>query len=100
MMYILYSLLFIMIFFALALLAIPFIKNKSGWVFVAISLFVIVFSFAIYNLSGNKVALAQWFAQGQKHYQLQMEVKELGGLDGIIARVQKKLEIDSQDAQG
>lgn len=89
-------------FMAVAILAIPFLRNKNTGlpVFLTIAAFVGVFSFMLYYFSGNKIALAQWFAHGKEHYQLQVQVNQLGGIDGIIKKVQKKLDANPKDAAG
>lgn len=101
----LYSLLFIMLLLSLGLLAIPFVKNRKNHPNQMTSFFILgiltgVFTFGLYQFSGNKPALTQWFTQGSEHYRLQTQVAELGGINGIIKSVQKKLDKNPNDAQG
>jgi cytochrome c-type biogenesis protein CcmH len=98
----LYIILFLMLLFSIAIIAIPFIKNQLLFSkkFILVVAMVTIFAGLLYQLSGNKPALYQWFTQGKKHYELQTQVEALGGIDGMIDRIQKKLEKNPQDAQG
>lgn len=101
-MYLLYSLIILMLACGICLLTIPFIITKtlfSRYFFIS-ALFVILFSLSLYQLTGNHTALKQWITQGEKHYQLQQEVKQLGGFAGIIKRIKKKLAENPEDAEG
>lgn len=101
-MYLLYSLLFVMVLAALALLAVPFVTNKTFFSkrFIIASLFILCFSFGVYQLSGNKIGLKFWLTQGKERYRLLSQFDELGGIDGAIKRVQEKLISNPNDAQG
>lgn len=101
-MLILYILLTILLLSALSLLAIPFIKNQAliSRDFFVISLFTILFSFTLYQFFGQSKALSDWFAHGKNHYKLMVEVERLGGIDGIISRLQNKLAANPNDAKG
>ncbi|MEO8402750.1 MAG: hypothetical protein ABI597_13345 [Gammaproteobacteria bacterium] len=101
-MYLLYSSILLMLLAALSLLALPFIAIKQlfSWRFLFTGLFTILFSLSLYHFSGNHAALTEWILQGKKHYQLQTEVKQLGGIDGIIAHIKQKLQSHPDDAQG
>lgn len=101
-MYVLYGLLSLMLFSSLCLLAIPFIRTQTilSMRFLFSSIFVIVFSLGIYSFSQNHSDLKQWLTQGEKHYQLQVQVKQLGGFAGIIERIKKKLATNPNDAEG
>jgi len=59
-----------------------------------------VFSFGIYHFTANTSAISEWLLHGKKHYELQLQVNRLGGIEGIIQRVKQKLEKDPTDAQG
>lgn len=99
----LYGLFSLMLIGAISLLAIPFIKNRqknSFSYFFIISLLMIVLSSLFYKNSGDQTALNQWLTQDKQHYELLVKFNELGGIDGIIARIQKKLAINPEDAQG
>lgn len=98
----LYFLLTLMLTSALCLITLPFIKNRavlSKKIFITF-LFIILFSLSLYQFSGDKNALKQWYTQGEQHYQLQMQFNALGGLDGIIVSVKKKIAANPKDAQG
>ena len=87
---------------ALCLIVLPFIKNKATFSkgFLITFLFTLLFSLGLYQFSGDKNALKQWYTQGEQHYQLQMQFNALGGIDGIIARVKKKIQANPLDTQG
>jgi|GEM_PF-4934929 len=101
-MFILYLLLILMLVAALSLLAIPFLKNKalSSKNFLAGALFILLAATGLYALTSDQPALHQWLTKGKQHYQLLIEYNELGGIDGIIERVKKKLAANPNDKQG
>ncbi len=105
-MYILYSLQILMLLSALAMLALPLVIARNGNKFILarnfliFSLSISVCAFALYHFSGNHSALQQWFTYGKQHYQLQVQFNQLGGIDGIIERIEKKLAANPHDAQG
>lgn len=98
----LYSLLFLMLVIAILLLAIPFIKNKSASIqaFLMIALIMIVFAGGLYSLTSNHAALEEWLLHGKEHYQLLLEYQQLGGLEGLITKVNAKVKENPNDAQG
>lgn len=98
----LYTLLIIILVLAVAVLSIPFIVHRPfNWRgYLATALFTVLFSLGLYQFSGGHRALEHWFFQGQEHYQLQEQFNDLGGVDGIIERIEKKLEANPSDAQG
>jgi tetratricopeptide (TPR) repeat protein len=98
----LYLCLSAMLVAAVALIAIPFIKNK---ILISKSFFIIISAICLLALSltqydSHSPALRQWFAQGLSHYNLMLKFKKLGGLDGTISRVREKLEKSPHDALG
>lgn len=101
-MLLLYILIVTLLLSALSILAIPFFKNKKliSKEFVLLSMSVIIFSSILYYSLGQSKALSGWFLQGKNHYLLMTEVERLGGIDGIILRLQKKLEEDPSDPKG
>lgn len=105
-MYTLYSLQVLMLLSALSMLALPLIITHDGNRFIIarnfliLSLLIAVCTFTLYRLSGNHTALQQWLEHGKQHYQLQIQLDQLGGVDGIIERIKKKLAANPQDAQG
>lgn len=101
-MYLLYSFIFLMLISSVILLATPFIYTHSIYskTFILSSLFVIVFSLGLYQFSNDHAPLKQWLTQGEKHYQLQEEVIELGGFSGMITLLKKKLAANPEDAKG
>jgi cytochrome c-type biogenesis protein CcmH/NrfG len=97
----LYGLLFFMIVSALYLLIIPFVKKRAPWrVFFFLAGAFVVSAFSLYHLSGNKKELANWLAEGKKHYQLQSTFEQLGGVDGAIVRIKSKLAEKPNDTTG
>lgn len=98
----LYILLIIILILALGVLSIPFLIHRPfnwrGYLITAIC--TILLSLGLYHFSGGSQALQQWFYQGQEHYALQQQFDELGGMDGIIKKIEKKLEANPNDAQG
>jgi len=101
-MYLLYSLLILMTASGVCLLAVPFIATHSiaSKYFFLSALFIILFSMGLYQFSSDHTALKQWLTHGKKHYQLQQEVNQLGGIGGIIQRIKKKLAANPEDVAG
>lgn len=97
-----YFLLSLMLVSAVGLLAIPFIKNRAVFSksFFAVTILIILSSLGLYYFLSDKQALKLWLTQGKQHYQLLLKVDELGGIDNIIERINKKLAANPQDAQG
>lgn len=98
----LYIAITIMLIISLSIVSIPFINNKqlSFSKFLPISILLCLSALILYEFSGNKLTLQQWLSHGKEHYQLQLEVERLGGIDALIKRVQAKLETNPNDAQG
>jgi cytochrome c-type biogenesis protein CcmH len=99
-MYYLYGIFILMLIISAGFIAIPFLKYKNLSGFLFTTLFVIIFSLSIYQFSNHTNALRQWLTTGKQHYQLQVEINKLGGIDGIIKRIKDKLAINPQDPQG
>lgn len=99
-MFTLYCLIMLMLFTALALIAVPFIKNRSWKKFLLAATLTSIFALSLYQFSGDKSALHLWFANGKQHYQLMETFEQLGGIDGAIARIESRLENNPTDAQG
>lgn len=96
----LYSLLGIMLAISLFLLGIAARKNKTYTGFFVLSLIFVLAAFELYHQKNDTDSLHQWLAQGQQHYQLQMEVNQLGGINHIIQQIKERLVANPQDAQG
>jgi len=96
----LYALLLLMLISALALLAIPFFKNKMLTSYLVFCILFAGFSFTLYFHFGQNPGLKQWLTQGKQHYQLQEEFIKLGGTDAVIERIQNKLKTNPNDAEG
>ena len=98
----LYCFLTFMLIAALCLVVLPFIKNKAIFSksFFITFLFALLFSLGMYQFFGDKDALKQWYTQGEQHYQLQLQFNALGGIDGLITRVKKKIQANPLDTQG
>jgi len=100
-MLILYGLLACMLIAALILLAIPFVKYQEAIKsYCVIASFTIVFTATLYFTIGKPNGLEDWLTQGQNHYRLLVEMNRLGGIDGIIHRIQIKLHENPNDIQG
>lgn len=101
-MYLLYGLFTLMLACGIGLLSLPFIASKTitSRYFLLSAFFLIVFSLGLYQFSGNQTALKQWLSAGEKHYQLEQEVDQLGGLTGMIARIKNKLATNPNDTEG
>ncbi len=94
-MYMMYGLLTLMMVSALGVLAIPFVMGNK--IILAKDFFIIALSttllaFILYQSSSDHEALA--------HYQLQVQLEQLGGIDGVIARIKMKLQANPHDTQG
>ena len=87
---------------ALSLLAIPYVKTQTLFSrgFLLASLFTLVFALSLYQFTGNHLALKEWLAHGKKHYALQDQMNQMGGYEGIIARIKKKLALHPNDVKG
>ncbi len=68
--------------------------------FIFITLFISLFTVILYFYSGDKTALKLWLTQDKNHYELQSTINKLGGIDGIIASIQKKLMNNPNEIQG
>src|SRR3990167_11245233 len=101
-MYLLYSLLILMLSSALALLALPFLINKTLFsrYFLMTALFIILCATGLHYILEDNSALQQWLAHGKQHYYLQEEVDRLGGIDKIISQIKQKLAAHPDDAEG
>lgn len=91
-----------MLITALAILALPLIKQKQfkSMSYTVVAIFITIFSLVIYYYSGNKAALQEWLTSGKSHYQLQMQVMQLGGIDAIIERIRQRLSKNPDDLKG
>ena len=98
----LYFFLFGLLLIALAVMAIPFARQKqlNSRYFVMVSLMLIVLASALYRYSTNSEALQNWFTSGAMHYQLMEKFQELGGVDGAIRRIEERLTTSPDDAPG
>lgn len=92
----------ILLLIALGILFVPFVKNKtlSKKHFIFTSLFVVLFSVGLYAFTTDFSALNEWNTHGQQRYQLLTEYQQLGGLDGMISKINEKLKNNPNDSQG
>jgi cytochrome c-type biogenesis protein CcmH/NrfG len=90
----------LMLLVALGLIAAACGKNRALWWLGLLSVATLVFTLVIYQQFGAKQGMRAWFESGEQHYQLSQEVNQLGGIEGIIARVKQKLELNPNDAAG
>ncbi len=88
---------------ALTLLAIPFFMNKTSLfskAYLLLALFTITFPLVFYFAWGQIKPLHHWLTRGKNHYDLQVEVDRLGGINGMIARIEGKLKENPEDRKG
>lgn len=97
-----YGVIFCILLTALLFVVVPFFKNKSLFSkgFFVIFSFVVIFSLSVYFALGSQQDLKSWLTKGRTHYALLEQVDELGGLDGMIARIEAKLKEHPDDVQG
>jgi len=98
-MMLLYSLLTGMLISALALIAIPFFRLRIAYYFLALVMSLIATSLYQWS-SPPAAALKFWLDYGQQHAKLMEKISDLGGMDGIIARIKKKLKVNPNDVAG
>lgn len=98
----LYGLLSLMLLGGLGLLSVPFVTNKTllSKQFFGAMLFTVLFSLGFYQFLSHPTTLKTWLTQGREHYQLREKLEQLGGIDGVITRIQSKLAEKPTDAQG
>lgn len=94
-----------MLLSALSLLLIPcwvsYRQQKSSWMIMVItSSLMLMMSVCLYTMSSNRHELKQWLSKGERHYHLMVQYNALGGVSGLIARVQKKLDENPTDEKG
>jgi len=99
---ILYGFLLLMLVTAMSLLAIPFVlkKNIVSKRFFVLGLMTTAFTILVYLGTSNRDALKLWLTSGEKHYQLLTQLDQLGGVEGVIASIKKKLEANPNDVEG
>lgn len=101
-MLILYLSLCCMLLLALGILAMPaiitpFYPSKN---IVFVSCVITVIATSLYFLTSRPNELKTWLTSGMQHYQLQVQVQELGGLENIIHHIENKLATNPNDAKG
>lgn len=102
MLYLLYLLLTLMFLCAIALLSIVYFRNPISFSrsnFLTLILFVALFSFSIYRLGSHHHHLKKWLVYGKRQYDFLIEYERLGGINGMIMRIQHKLEDNPTDLQ-
>lgn len=101
-MFVFYSLIFVILLTGILFITIPFIRNKTIFSksFFIISSFMVIFSLTLYFSLGSSGHLKTWLVKGRKHYELLAQMNHLGGIDGMIIRIHKKLAENPDDAQG
>lgn len=67
---------------------------------IILSMLTMAFTFSFYLLSSHPFVLNQWLKYGQPHYQLLMEYEQLGGINGIIFKIKRRLAKNPNDRQG
>ncbi len=101
-MYLLFFILSSMLLLSLCLVTFPFYQNNSIFSkrFLLLITSAIIFSSVLYFFSGDKMAVLEWLTYGEKHYQLLDEFQKLGGVDGAIVQIEKRLKENPDDAEG
>jgi cytochrome c-type biogenesis protein CcmH/NrfG len=99
---ILYSFIFLLLATGILFIAVPFIKNKMFFSksFFVIASFVVIFSLSLYFTLCSPQDLRTWLTQGRNHYELLVQMDQLGGIDGMIDRIKLKLVENPEDAEG
>lgn len=102
MMYALYGSLLLLLIAALGMLSIPFLRQGVllSRRYAAIAVFITFFSIILYHYQGAPREVNAWNTTGNKHYQLLTEYNKLGGIQGIISRIQLQLKNHPDDAKG
>ncbi len=99
----LYILFFALTLVALSVLVIPFrgenkiLLSKN---FLSMTLLYVLLAFGLYQILGQPREVQTWLTEGKEHYHLQEMVAELGGIEGMIAKIKMKLQQHPEDAQG
>jgi len=92
-----YLLLLLMLTIALI---IPFISKNSLKESIIMSGLIGIFSLSLYTYLGAYQPLKSWVTEGKTHYELLAQYQQLGGTEGIIARIHEKLKVNSHDTKG
>lgn len=95
-----YFMIFCLLLTAVLVIAIPFGRQIFSKEFFLISIFMIVFSVVLYGMIGDSKGLQQWLMTGRNHYELLTQVERLGGIDGLITRLENKLAENPEDSKG
>src|SRR6478672_5768912 len=87
-----------MLTLALALLCFGYDKNLKKFsllifCFMSVAIF-------IFFITSDWQGLRWWQTQGKAHYQLLQQVENLGGIDGMIAQVEKRVVETPDNAEG
>lgn len=98
-----YSLLCLMLLSVYTLCAIPFIYTKQSLFskyYVLMCCTITITACFTYRMTNQQDALAHWLYSGKEHYMLLLQFQQLGGLQGMITRIQQKLSQNPHDATG
>lgn len=101
-MFMLYSVLLAMFLSGLGLLTFPFIIHRSAISlrsYIGMVLLILTLSFGLYSVQDHQ-GLKRWLGGGREHYQLVESFYRLGGLEGVIARIEQRLVVDPDDSHG
>jgi cytochrome c-type biogenesis protein CcmH/NrfG len=94
--------LFIVMLIATGIIVVSaFVKHKKKHlkkIFVTLFL-MFSFIFFIFSSTGGTHQLYGWVNGGKQHYALLKQMQNLGGLDGMIAKLTKQIDADPQNAQ-
>lgn len=86
-----------------SIIALPFVRAKHSLVSKPFLLLLSAFlttPVILYVNFTNPKELLQWLTYGKQHYELALQVQALGGIDGLITRLKKKLEEHPNDQKG
>lgn len=101
-MYLLYLSQLCLFLLAIALLSIVYLKNAKSFTFAhffGITLLIGFFSFGIYYIGSRPQHLQQWLKYGKKQYEFLIQYERLGGINGMINRIQHKLDENPSDLE-
>ncbi len=101
-MFLLYMTLGFMLITSIGLLSVPFFKMEKlpRKYFLLAALFIIIFSSSVYVFNNDTPALKQWLTHDENRYQLLQAVNKMGGFNGMLEKIKRKLADNPNDVQG
>jgi len=77
-----------------------FTLEKNYSLFYLSMIYLIVSSINLYFLTGQWHSYWQWKKEGEAHYALLAQIESLGGIYGLITRLEQRLAINDKDIKG